>query len=102
MAVMRLSNMLGQRRNGPGRPLHWTDIAAYVARFRQAQIEALVAAEQDGRLDVGDRSIEGLVVVLTNVARNIMVERCLGLTTGHQEARAMVERASGAGSVPRK
>jgi alpha-1,4-digalacturonate transport system permease protein len=30
MATMRLSNMLRQRRNGQGRPLHWTDIAAYV------------------------------------------------------------------------
>jgi alpha-1,4-digalacturonate transport system permease protein len=30
MAAMRLSNMLGARRNGRGRPLHWTDIAAYI------------------------------------------------------------------------
>jgi len=30
MATMRLTALLGQRRNGPGRPLHWTDIAAYV------------------------------------------------------------------------
>src|SRR5438128_11204656 len=29
MAAMRLAGLLGQRRNGPGRPLHWTDIAAY-------------------------------------------------------------------------
>src|SRR5438270_1082973 len=29
MAAMRLSSLLGQRRDGPGRPLHWTDIAAY-------------------------------------------------------------------------
>ncbi|MCK1716105.1 MULTISPECIES: carbohydrate ABC transporter permease [unclassified Bradyrhizobium] len=27
---MRLSSMLGQRRNGTGRPLHWTDMVAYV------------------------------------------------------------------------
>lgn len=27
---MRLAVLLGQRRNGPGRPLHWTDVAAYV------------------------------------------------------------------------
>ncbi|MGJ4948888.1 carbohydrate ABC transporter permease [Bradyrhizobium sp. HKCCYLS20291] len=26
---MRLASLLGQRRNGPGRQLHWTDIAAY-------------------------------------------------------------------------
>lgn len=26
---MRLAVLLGQRRNGPGRPLHWTDVAAY-------------------------------------------------------------------------
>ncbi|MGJ4931785.1 carbohydrate ABC transporter permease [Bradyrhizobium sp. HKCCYLS2038] len=26
---MRLASLLGQRRNGLGRPLHWTDIAAY-------------------------------------------------------------------------
>src|SRR3954452_13976509 len=29
MAVMRLSSLLGRRRNGRGTPLHWTDIAAY-------------------------------------------------------------------------
>lgn len=30
MPTMRLSSMLGQRRNGTGRPLHWTDMVAYV------------------------------------------------------------------------
>jgi len=30
MATTRLAGLLGQHRNGPGRPLHWTDIAAYV------------------------------------------------------------------------
>ena len=30
MATMRLSTLIGQRRNGQGRPLHWTDVAAYV------------------------------------------------------------------------
>jgi hypothetical protein len=30
MVAMRLTSLLRQRRNGPGRPLHWTDIAAYV------------------------------------------------------------------------
>ena len=30
MATMRLASLMGQRRNGPGRPLHWTDVAAYV------------------------------------------------------------------------
>jgi alpha-1,4-digalacturonate transport system permease protein len=29
MASFRLTNVLGNRRNGAGRPLHWTDIAAY-------------------------------------------------------------------------
>jgi len=29
MAALRLASLLGQRRNGHGRPLHWTDVAAY-------------------------------------------------------------------------
>ena len=30
MAAMRLGSLLRQRRDGPGRPLHWTDVAAYI------------------------------------------------------------------------
>src|SRR3981081_2586631 len=32
MAAIRLGNLMGQRRNGPGRPLHWTDMAASALR----------------------------------------------------------------------
>jgi len=68
------------------------EIATYVERFREGQIAALAGAVDEGRLDVGDTSVPALVMLLTNAARSVVTERSIGLTMGHDETIALVER----------
>jgi AcrR family transcriptional regulator len=69
------------------------EIASYVDRFRQAQVEALSEAVRQGRLDIDEDDLPGLVVLLTNAGRSIVLEGTIGLTTGHTSALAFVERS---------
>jgi AcrR family transcriptional regulator len=67
------------------------EIAGYVDRFRRAEVEALAAAVRAGTLHVGDVPIPALVMLLTNAAHSIVAEEAIGLTSGHKEARKLIE-----------
>jgi AcrR family transcriptional regulator len=67
------------------------EFAAYAERFRRREIEAVAAIVDRAR---GDEPwpAEALVVLLSSVGRMLVLESDLGLTTGHAEIVAVVER----------
>jgi AcrR family transcriptional regulator len=67
------------------------ELAAYIDRFRDAQIRALEAAESDGRIDLGGMSAAGLVATLANAGRGLAMEKRLGSDSGHSEAAQLVD-----------
>ncbi len=69
------------------------EIASYAERFRTAQLEAVTAAlERDG---VGADRMPPIVALLlmTGLTQVLSLEEALGVTAGHDAARAFVERA---------
>ncbi len=69
-----------------------SEIATYAERFRAAQGAALEGAIAAGNTNVGDAGAAGLIAVLNNTARGLVMERTLGMTSGHDEAVALVDR----------
>jgi AcrR family transcriptional regulator len=67
------------------------ELAAYIDRFRDAQIKLLEAAERDGRIDLGGMSAAALVATLANAARGLAMEKRLGSDSGHREAAVLVD-----------
>jgi AcrR family transcriptional regulator len=67
------------------------ELAAYIDRFRDAQIRALEAAERDGRVDLGGMSAAALVATLANAGRGLAMEKRLGSDSGHREAAVLVD-----------
>lgn len=66
-------------------------LAAYIDQFRDAQTEALEAAERDGRVDLGGMSAAGIVATMANAARGLAMEKQLGSSAGHREAVTLVD-----------
>jgi AcrR family transcriptional regulator len=69
-----------------------TEIGAYGERFRQQQIDALssVLADQGGA--PGSLPPIAFLVLMTAVSRTVAMEEGLGMSLGHDEVHAMVER----------
>jgi AcrR family transcriptional regulator len=67
------------------------EIAEAAGRFRKMQLEALSGVLEGYGVDTEAVSAEALVVVLTAIPVVLVSEEVLGVTTGHPEARAMVE-----------
>jgi AcrR family transcriptional regulator len=68
-----------------------TEIACYAERFRAAQMEALPGIlERHGHS--GEYSPAVLAVLLTSVSRVVILEQALGMSLGHTETLAFVER----------
>lgn len=84
------------------------EVAAYAERFRRLQADALVRV-----LDARTKGTEAfspatVPVLITAIAQILVMEEALGITTGHAETRALVERqlarlegARGASVAPR-
>jgi AcrR family transcriptional regulator len=70
------------------------EIAAYAERFRQQQLDALssvlAAREADG--DGDELSPVAFLVLMTAVSRTVAMEEGLGMSQGHAEAWALIER----------
>ena len=69
-----------------------SEIAAFAERLRAVQVAALEGAIAAGNTNVGDAGAAGLIAVRNNTARGLVMERTLGMTSGHDEAVALVER----------
>jgi AcrR family transcriptional regulator len=68
------------------------EIAGYAAKFRDAQVEALTSVLARYGMSPADLPPEVFVVLTTAVSRVLAMEEILGLTTGHAETVAFVER----------
>ncbi len=68
------------------------EIARYAERFRRMQLEVL-ARVLDGSVISADRCPPTVALLaMTGISQVIALERALGITTGHEETRAFVER----------
>lgn len=68
------------------------EIAAHAERYRKAQLEALTQKVAEHNLGIPDVPPLALVVVVTALARSLVLEKTLGITSGHPETFSLVER----------
>ncbi len=69
------------------------ELAAISERYREVQLEALTRGLEQAGTQLPAGMSPAVLLVLTNaVGRNLMMERALGMTTGHEEALAFVEQ----------
>jgi AcrR family transcriptional regulator len=68
------------------------ELVAYAEQFRKLQIDGLTHVLASYGVDPGVISPTAAPVVLTSFSQILGMETALGITTGHQDLRAMVER----------
>lgn len=68
------------------------EIAAAAERFRTAQIDVVRRALERSGVDTDQLPVGAVLVVLASVGRVIAMEEGFGMTAGHDEAVALVER----------
>lgn len=68
------------------------EIAAWSERVREARVEALSAALERHGVDRDAYPPAALAVLLTSAAQVLVMERILGVATGHDETLALVDR----------
>jgi AcrR family transcriptional regulator len=76
---------------GNHRKVVQAELAAYAARFRQLQREALATVFERNGLITADFSPDAVLVLLTAVSQVLVMEDMIGLTAGHDDVRALVE-----------
>lgn len=69
-----------------------TELAAYAEQFRRLQRDALAQVLENAGVDPDVMPPEAAMVLMTSVSRVLVMEEALGMTTGHAEMRALVER----------
>jgi AcrR family transcriptional regulator len=68
------------------------EIARYAERFRAAQLDAIGAALAAGGVPKQQLSPIVALLLMTGLSQVLALEDALGITTGHDETRAFVER----------
>jgi AcrR family transcriptional regulator len=68
------------------------ELAVYAEQFRQLQREALAPVLEDYGLDPAAYPPDAVLVLLTSLSQVLVMEEALGVTTGHAEMRALIER----------
>ena len=74
------------------RPAIREEVAAYAERFREQQAAALHVLLAERGIDTGDLPPVVIPVLMTLVARVLVMEEGLGMKNGHAETRAIVEQ----------
>ncbi len=77
------------------RPAIRDAVARAAETFRRMQIEALTEIVKDSDLDTERFPVGVLAVALTGMARTLVLEDALGLSDGHAETLALIEREFG-------
>jgi TetR/AcrR family transcriptional regulator len=70
-----------------------TEIAAYAEQFRRQQAEALSGVLREYGIDTDEFPPAAMLVLMSSISRILVMEQALGVTTGHTETLALVERA---------
>lgn len=68
------------------------EIAAYAERFRRLQVDALASVLEKYGVDPEEFPPTAVLVLVSAISRLLAMEEGLGLTVGHAETRALVER----------
>lgn len=68
------------------------ELAAYAERFRRAQLDALAPVLEGYGIDPEALPPEAVLVLVTSVSQVLVMEEVLGVTSGHREIHALVER----------
>ena len=68
------------------------EIATYAERFRQQQADALSSVLAGYGIDPGEIPTAAVLVLMSSISRVLAMEQGLGITAGHAETTAMVER----------
>jgi AcrR family transcriptional regulator len=68
------------------------EVGRYAERLRAGQVEALGALMERAQVPIDEFPPAAMSVVLTSLARVAVIERAIGVTTGHAETLALVER----------
>ena len=69
-----------------------TEIARYGELFRRRQTEALSEVLRERGIDTEELAPIAVMVLITGVSQILVMEEALGMSTGHAEMRALVER----------
>ena len=69
-----------------------TEIAAYAEQFRRQQAEALTDVFRSYGIDPEQLPPEAMLLLMSSISRILVMEEALGVTTGHAETLALVER----------
>ncbi len=70
-----------------------TELARYAERFRDAQLEALRHILAADKIDAVGMPPATVLLLMTGITQVMGLERGLGVTAGHQETIAFIERA---------
>jgi AcrR family transcriptional regulator len=81
------------------------ELGTLAEEFRRLQSEALASALASYGVDPDELPTDAVLVLITGIARLLVLEEALGMSTGHAEMRALVEREltryeGGPGSPP--
>jgi AcrR family transcriptional regulator len=68
------------------------ELASCATRYRQQQSEALAQLLDGSDVDTGDVPPEALAMLVTSVSQVFVLEEAIGMTAGHDEMRALVDR----------
>jgi len=68
------------------------EICAYSSRFRRLQYELVSKALRDRQVDTAEWPPEGIILLIDGTSRFLGSERTYGLSFGHREATAVIER----------
>jgi TetR/AcrR family transcriptional regulator len=68
------------------------ELASYAEQFRRLQRDALATVLEGYGLDPRTYPPDAVLVLLTSLSQVLVMEEALGVTTGHAEMRALVER----------
>lgn len=74
------------------RPAIKAEVNEYAERFRRMQVEALSSVLSGHGLDTTTYPPAAVLLILQSVARFLVMEDALGMTTGHAETLALVDR----------
>jgi AcrR family transcriptional regulator len=69
-----------------------SELGTYAEQFRRLQSEALSSVLDRYGIDHDELPPEAVLVLITAISRILVLEEALGMTTGHAEMRALVER----------
>lgn len=68
------------------------EIASYAEQFRRLQADALSSVLEEYGIDTAEFPPAALLTVITALSRVLVMEKALGITIGHAETLALVER----------